>query len=231
MNYCTICNNNIEPVKKINWPLAIALALFTGGTWLLFYFLYYFYIKEPQCPICGNTKLAVSKIDGFIGTETPNIISSSKKINIEKNINFSNKDVKRFTKSALNSFLSFGGSFLTIIGTIFTFSFLILTFDPSIDDKTAIIICLLIFGLGPLTTGISMIIKSKKQKKESKYKELEEKVLYLAEQNNGILTVSKIAKNTDLTLKESEEFLSELVKNGYVVVDITEDGQLEYRFR
>jgi len=44
----------IKPEKKVNYFILLLLTFFTGGSWLLFYAIYYFLFKNPVCPICGG---------------------------------------------------------------------------------------------------------------------------------------------------------------------------------
>lgn len=54
MKYCNYCHRMIKPEKKVNYFILLLLTFFTGGSWLLFYAIYYFLFKNPVCPICGG---------------------------------------------------------------------------------------------------------------------------------------------------------------------------------
>ena len=54
MKYCNYCQRMIKPEKKVNYFILLFLTFFTGGSWLLFYAIYYFFFKTPVCPICGG---------------------------------------------------------------------------------------------------------------------------------------------------------------------------------
>ena len=54
MKYCQYCDQMVAESKHINWFVLILATLCTGGFWLLLYIPYYFFIKSPCCPMCGN---------------------------------------------------------------------------------------------------------------------------------------------------------------------------------
>lgn len=54
LKYCNYCHRMIKPEKKVNYFILLLLTFFTGGSWLLFYAIYYFLFKNPVCPICGG---------------------------------------------------------------------------------------------------------------------------------------------------------------------------------
>lgn len=48
--YCPLCKRNVPRKKKFNWLVFIFLC----G---LFYLPYYWFIKKPECSVCGTSQL------------------------------------------------------------------------------------------------------------------------------------------------------------------------------
>ena len=57
--WCNLCNRNIIPTKKFNWIIFLLLFFFTWVLWP-FYLLYY-WIKLPKCPICKSDSFGPAK--------------------------------------------------------------------------------------------------------------------------------------------------------------------------
>ena len=50
MRYCVACQRPVRPVKHFSWPAFLLFCLtMVGG---IFYLLYYWLFKRPECPIC-----------------------------------------------------------------------------------------------------------------------------------------------------------------------------------
>lgn len=56
IKYCPLCQRNVEPTKKLNWPIFIIL-LIIGIVPGLLYFIYYLLKPKKVCPICGTKRL------------------------------------------------------------------------------------------------------------------------------------------------------------------------------
>jgi ribosomal protein S25 len=60
---------------------------------------------------------------------------------------------------------------------------------------------------------------------------LEEKeVLKLAQIEQGIVTPALVALKTNLTADRAEKILQNLAKRGFTLMQVTEDGRVEYEF-
>ncbi|MEO6908782.1 MAG: hypothetical protein ABI210_12925 [Abditibacteriaceae bacterium] len=65
MNHCQHCQRNVKGTKPIGglaWLAIIVLSGVTFGVFLVFFLLWYFFIKKPECPICGATDLQKQRL-------------------------------------------------------------------------------------------------------------------------------------------------------------------------
>lgn len=73
--YCPLCDRNVEPTKKFNWPIFIIALIFCFFPGLL-YFIYYLLKPKNVCPICGTKKLQsiekMAKLKEIASTEEEN---------------------------------------------------------------------------------------------------------------------------------------------------------------
>lgn len=69
-------------------------------------------------------------------------------------------------------------------------------------------------------------IENKKETNESK----ENKILKIAKKYNGRITVTQVALETDLSLEEAEKMLKDLVRKGYVNMNVNDNGVIIYEF-
>lgn len=72
------------------------------------------------------------------------------------------------------------------------------------------------------------IEKEQKEPKEMSRSDKERKVLQIAKKNSGKITPALLALETDMTLKESEDILDELAKQGYLQLEVYDSGSIEY---
>lgn len=61
-------------------------------------------------------------------------------------------------------------------------------------------------------------------------KDIEKDILKLAKKNNGRLTATTTAMETDLSLIEAEEYLQKMVSSGYINMVVSEGGVIIYEF-
>ena len=90
-------------------------------------------------------------------------------------------------------------------------------------------------GLVPLVKGITRYVDSRQKegpdtKKISSKKDAEKAILKIAYQNKGVLTPSLLAVESSLTLEESEKYLEDLAGRGHAVMNVRENGGIEYIF-
>lgn len=63
-----------------------------------------------------------------------------------------------------------------------------------------------------------------------RYRRQQNRVVRLARQRGGRLTVTETAADTGLTVEEAAEILKQLADGGFVEVEITDSGLIVYRF-
>ena len=59
---------------------------------------------------------------------------------------------------------------------------------------------------------------------------IEKQILLAAKEEKGVVTPALIALKTDLSIQEAEKKLDELAQNGYTVMQVRENGRIEYEF-
>jgi hypothetical protein len=92
---------------------------------------------------------------------------------------------------------------------------------------------LVFVGLMPIINGLSRLSGRKKYKeisRKSSKLSVEKQILLVAKQEKGKVTPALIALNSDLPLEEVEQALSEMVKKGFVEMNVTSQGRVEYIF-
>ena len=63
-----------------------------------------------------------------------------------------------------------------------------------------------------------------------RYRRQQNRVVRLAQQRGGRLTVTEAAAETGLTVEEAGEILKRMAEGGFVEVEITDSGMIVYRF-
>ena len=89
---------------------------------------------------------------------------------------------------------------------------------------------LVVLGLLPLVGGIWMCVRTKRKAALRLLDALENRILRLAGEHEGRLTVEEVAMNTHLTLDEAKKLLDRYVLNGYAELQVSESGMLVYNF-
>ena len=59
---------------------------------------------------------------------------------------------------------------------------------------------------------------------------VEKQILLAAKEENGVVTPALIALKTDLSIQEAEKKLDEMAQNGYTMMQVRENGRIEYEF-
>ena len=63
-----------------------------------------------------------------------------------------------------------------------------------------------------------------------RYRRQQNRIVRLAQQRGGRLTVTEAAAETGLTVEEAGEILKRMAEGGFVEVEITDSGMIVYRF-
>jgi hypothetical protein len=88
-------------------------------------------------------------------------------------------------------------------------------------------------GVLPLLEGLRRAAFGTRGKKDSELKKdayAEKQILRAAHEANGRLTASIAALKTNLTIKEAQGILERMTKEGHAVMNVTNDGLVEFEF-
>jgi hypothetical protein len=132
-------------------------------------------------------------------------------------------------KSIITYILS---TLLLLFGIMLSFGATLNILKPERDKPIAgDIIGIILLGLPSIILGIYFILRTKKRDNKRYRDELEDKILKLAHENQGKLTVAELAMHTSLTSEEAKEFLDQLCIKNYAELFISESGVIVYKFK
>lgn len=86
-------------------------------------------------------------------------------------------------------------------------------------------------GALPLALGVWLWIKVLRAGRRRRGEATERKILGLAAQRDGRLTVQVLAYETDLTLREAKNILEAMHLDGHCTADVGDDGEMAYVFK
>jgi hypothetical protein len=92
---------------------------------------------------------------------------------------------------------------------------------------------LIFAGVLPAIKGLQGMISYRDEKKAEPLRQAasaEKEILQLAKEEGGRVTPALVALHTFLTTEEAEEILQRFVKKSYAVMQVTDDGRVEYEF-
>jgi hypothetical protein len=95
---------------------------------------------------------------------------------------------------------------------------------------------LLFAGVMPMIEGFRRLVSARYSKpvtatsKKPSVASVEKQILLTAKEENGVVTPALIALKTELSIKEAETKLDEMAQNGYTMMQIRENGRIEYEF-
>ncbi len=119
---------------------------------------------------------------------------------------------------------------LILIGILFILVMFTAIFgdDP---DRSSQIGGTAIFGILPLATGILLFIISRKGQRKFLMNKYEQQIFRIASQNEGHLTTTQLAMQTDLNLKESKKVLETMQMQGYCELKVSSNAAIVFYFR
>ena len=91
-------------------------------------------------------------------------------------------------------------------------------------------------GVMPMVEGIRRLVWARQSRplaarsKQASVAAVEKQILLTAKEENGIVTPALIALKTDLSIQEAEKKLDEMAQSGYTMMQIRENGRIEYEF-
>ena len=118
-------------------------------------------------------------------------------------------------------------------GIIFTVAFGILW---SVTNIVWFVIPMLFAGVMPMVEGIRRLASARYSKppvtqhKKPSVASVEKQILLTAKEEKGVVTPALVALKTELSIQEAEKRLDEMAQNGYTMMQIRENGRIEYEF-
>ncbi len=131
-----------------------------------------------------------------------------------------------------NEKIIFGtGIVLVVIGLFLTLGFVINVTDGTSEDSlTGDLAALLILGICPVAFGLFLCLRMKRNAFRRKAEALENRILKLAKDNKGVLTVQRLALKTELSLPQSKKVLEDYFTKGYCQIAMSDEGVVVYHF-
>jgi hypothetical protein len=95
---------------------------------------------------------------------------------------------------------------------------------------------MLFAGVMPMVEGIRRLASTRQSKraaaqpKRPDVASIEKQILLTAKEENGVVTPALIALKTEISIQEAGKKLDEMAQNGYIMMQIRENGRIEYEF-
>lgn len=124
------------------------------------------------------------------------------------------------------------GSFLLAFGGLFLLAALLIPFDKTEtpEDRNSALLGCLILGL-PMTTGGSFLLWSVAEThRQTKRDRLQSSFYQILKENNGDITVMRLAMATKVSGDEAQQFLTEKAREFNADFTVTENGSVVYKF-
>lgn len=124
------------------------------------------------------------------------------------------------------------GSFLFAFGGLFLLAALLIPFDKTEtpEDRNSALLGCLLLGL-PMTTGGSFLLWSvAENRRQTKRDRLQSSFYQILKENNGDITVMRLAMATKVSGDEAQQFLTEKAKEFNADFKVTENGSVVYKF-
>jgi hypothetical protein len=118
-------------------------------------------------------------------------------------------------------------------GIIFTVAFGIAW---SVTGLWFFVFPLLFAGVMPMVEGFRRLMAARHSRpvvsrsKRPGVASIEKQVLVAAKEENGVVTPALVALKTELSIQEAEKKLDEMAQKGYTVMQVRDNGRIEYEF-
>lgn len=95
---------------------------------------------------------------------------------------------------------------------------------------------MLFAGVMPMVEGIRRLVAARHsrpalgERKKPSVASAEKQILLTAKEERGVVTPALIALKTDLSIQEAEKKLDEMARSGYTMMQVRENGRIEYEF-
>ncbi len=104
------------------------------------------------------------------------------------------------------------------------------TIKGNFEDLVIGVSTTIVFGILPATIGFINNKKRKKQLEEQRKNEQLNSILRLARANQGILTISEVSLELNISIDEAKRRLEEAITKGICIANVNENGNIEYHF-
>ncbi|CAM2010627.1 hypothetical protein [Acanthopleuribacter pedis] len=132
---------------------------------------------------------------------------------------------------AVNVLLILVGVAMFGFGSLLTLGGVIALNDPEKADKVIEnVIMISLFGIAPMVGGSLMIMASRKRMKQNSGEVMERRLLRLAHDNGGRLTVALATMHLNMPSQEVKKLLDECHGNGLANIHANDKGEVEYLF-
>ena len=124
------------------------------------------------------------------------------------------------------------GSFLFAFGGLFLLAALLIPFDKTEtpEDRNSALLGCLLLGL-PMTTGGGFLLWSVAEtNRQTKRDRLQSSFYQILKENNGDITVMRLAMATKVSGDEAQQFLTEKAREFNADFTVTENGSVVYKF-
>jgi hypothetical protein len=95
---------------------------------------------------------------------------------------------------------------------------------------------MLFAGVMPMVEGVRRLVAARHsrpvvgERSKPSVASVEKQILLTAKEERGVVTPALIALKTDLSIQEAEKKLDEMARNGYTMMQVRENGRIEYEF-
>lgn len=103
--------------------------------------------------------------------------------------------------------------------------------NPKAQNKEGAVAALAFFGLPSLALGSWLAWDVVQKGREEKRDRLQDTFYQLVEANDGKITLLRFAKAADLSGAEAKQYLEAKVKEFNADYDVSEEGDISYRFK
>lgn len=132
---------------------------------------------------------------------------------------------------AVNVLLILVGFTMFGFGAMMTLGVMVQLNDPEhARQLTTTVMMFLLVGLGPMSVGAFLAISALRRMKRNAGEVMERRLLHLARNHNGKLTVAVATMELEMTSQEVKALLERCHSDGLATIHANERGEVEYLF-
>lgn len=116
-------------------------------------------------------------------------------------------------------------------GALLTLGAVIHLNDPErANDLIPNIIMMTLLGIGPMGAGVFLVVSTRRRMKRNSGEVMERRLLQLARNHNGKLTVAVATMELEMPSREVKDLLDQCHSDGLANIHANERGEVEYLF-